>query len=588
MSTIQNGDARVILTPPSGYKITAKAGIIPYAAFTEKGWTLEQMEQHGYVEKVAPPPTEQDGVRVEINPKADSIHALRATISAIEIASAEEELPVVEAELQQAREVFAKTEATGDQSATHECRKWLQRVEREHRRLCEILKDQPRPKLTKPGDYIGASLQSEIFKGFTYVNDIHRIIGPAGFIYDKAKFDAHQRFAGRQYQMMIAGTKPTTSAWDAFVLSELQAGEKVEHCYFDPRDPPGHIKIKEGDRIVNTWRPVPIRMVEGDVSPFIDHLKTLYPDGWWLLLNYLKFMVQKKGTKCMWWPFLQGVPGNGKSFISDTLEYCIGYKFTQRPTPKNIDGQFNASLYGCLFLALEDIKETDDFGAMWDTLKPMVTQARLEIQPKGVDKVTREVCFNGIMNSNHRTGIKKDADDRRIAPFFSRQQRKSDLERDGLTDEYFEGLWAWALADGWAHVAYYLATDPIDADFSSTKCPVTTSTAEHVRLSRPIAQQILLAAVRAVKQGFKGGWVNMLKFHEELTRDPKTRYTSASKQQQHVEDLGYVPHPGLPEGQLTVPLPDGSHPVLYVASDHTTRVFTDAAQIAAAYLEAQK
>jgi Family of unknown function (DUF5906) len=574
--------------PPSGYTVTAKAGEIPYAAFTEKGWTLELMEQHGYVEKVEPPPAEQNMVRVGIHPNEAAINAVRATIYAIEISSAEEELPAVEAELQQAREKFANTELTGDQDTIHLAHKWVQRVEREHQRLCKILKDQPRPKLTQPGDYIGASLQAEIFKGFTYVNDIHRIIGPSGFVYDKAKFDAHQRFAGRQYQMMIAGTKPTTSAWDAFVLSELQAGEKVEQCYFDPRDPPGHIKMKEGNRIVNTWRPVPIRMVDGDVSPFIEHLKTLYPDGWRLLLNYLKFMVQKKGTKCMWWPFLQGVPGNGKSFISDTLEYCIGYKFTQRPTPKNIDGQFNASLYGCLFLALEDIKETDDFGAMWDTLKPMVTQARLEIQPKGVDKVTREVCFNGIMNSNHKTGIKKDADDRRIAPFFSRQQRKSDLERDGLTDEYFEGLWAWALADGWAHVAYYLATDPIDADFSSTKCPVTTSTAEHVRLSRPTAQQILLAAVRAVKQGFKGGWVNMLKFHEELTRDPKTRYTSANKQQQHAEDLGYVPHPGLPEGQLTVPLPDGSHPVLYVTSDHTTRVFTDAAQIAAAYLEAQK
>ena len=32
--------------PPSGYKVTAKAGEIPYAAFTEKGWTLEQIGEH--------------------------------------------------------------------------------------------------------------------------------------------------------------------------------------------------------------------------------------------------------------------------------------------------------------------------------------------------------------------------------------------------------------------------------------------------------------------------------------------------------------------------------------------------------------
>jgi hypothetical protein len=577
---------------PPGYKMTAKHSGATYSAFLAGGWTLALMEQHGHIEKVAPTPTPPTPtpptplVGIKLNPNAAAFEAAQRAEYAIEIAAAEEELPAAEAELRMARAAFAKYEALGDD--LHEHRKWVQRSEREVERLREVLKDRPPVTITKLGAYITGSVQTEIFKGFTYVNDIHRIIGPSGFVYDKPKFDAHPRFAGRQYQMSITNVRPTTSAWDAFVLSELQAGEKVEQCYFDPCDVPGHIKVKEGARMVNTWRPVPVRMIKGDVSRFTYHLETLYPEDWRLLLNYLKFMVQKKGTKCMWWPFLQGVPGNGKSFISDTLEYCIGYKFTQRPTPKNIDGQFNASLYGCLFLALEDIKETDDFGAMWDTLKPMVTQTRLEIQPKGIDKVTREVCFNGIMNSNHRTGIKKDADDRRIAPFFSRQQRKSDLERDGLTDEYFEDLWAWALADGWAHVAHFLATDPIDADFSHTKCPVTTSNAEHIRLSRPVAQQILLAAVRAVKHGFKGGWVNMLKYHDELTRDPKTRYISANKQQQHAEDLGYVPHPGLPEGQLTVPLPDHTHPVLYVTSDHPTQDLTDAAQIAAAYIEAQK
>jgi len=562
--------------------MAAKAREIPYAAFIERGWTLEQMEQHGYVEDLPPPAAPPAG----INPNAAAIDAARNAEYAIEIAAAEEDLPVVEAELSLARQVFAKTEALGDD--LHEPRKWVQRLEREVERLREVLKDQPQPAVTKLGAYITGSAQAEIFKGFTYVNDIHRIIGPSGFVYDKAKFDAHPRFAGRQYQMTITNTRPTSSAWDAFVLSEMQAGEKVEQCYFDPCDAPGHIKVKEGARMVNTWRPVPIRTVKGDVSRFTYHLETLYPEDWRLLLNYLKFVVQKKGTKCRWWPFLQGVPGNGKSFISDTLEYCIGYKFTQRPTPKNIDGQFNASLYGCLFLALEDIKETDDYGAMWDTLKPMVTQTRLEIQPKGVDKVTREICFNGIMNSNHKTGITKDEDDRRIAPFFSAQQHKAHLERDGLTEEYFDDLWAWASADGWAHVAHYLQTDPIDADFSHTKCPVTSSDAEHIRLSRPVAQQILLSAVRALKAGFRGGWVNMLKYHDELVRLPKTRNLAPNKEGKAASDLGYVPHPGLPDGQLTVPLPDSSHPVLYVTVDHATQDLTDAAQIAAAYLEAQK
>jgi Family of unknown function (DUF5906) len=565
---------------PQGYKMTMKAPGVAYAAFLENKWTVELMVQEGYLEKL---PVALEPVRTKAAIKVAKERELE-----IEIASAEEDLPRVQAELARAREAFVAAEKSGDQQRTHQGRKWVHRVEGDLKQLMEILGDRATTAQTNFRTYVASADMPAIFAGFTYVNDIHRIIGPSGFVYDSAKFDAHPRFAKRSYQMKNDGSGPDPSAWKAFIQSEVSTGEKVEQCYFDPRDPPGHIKMKENNRMVNTWRPVSIRMKEGDVTPFLQHLQKLFPTDWRILLNYLKFMMQHRGVKVTWWPFLQGVPGNGKSFISDTMEYCIGWKFTQRPTPKNIDGQFNASLYGCLFLALEDIKETDDFGQMWDTIKPMVTAERLEIQPKGIDKATREVCFNGIMNSNHKTGIKKDADDRRIAPFFSEQQFKAHLERDGLDEEYFDDLWTWAKGDGWAHVAYYLATDPIDADFNPKKCPVTSSEAEHTRLSRPPAQQILIAAVRALKAGFRGGWVNMLKLHEELVRVPKTRNLTPDKEYKIATDLGYEPHPGLTDGQLTLPLTDGTHPVLYVTADHPTRSITDPAAIAAAYQEAQK
>jgi hypothetical protein len=433
--------------------------------------------------------------------------------------------------------------------------------------------------------FIGASHMPEIFEGYTYVNDMHRIVGADGFIMDKAKFDAHPRFAKRIYIMTHALDKSSESAWDAFIQSEVSTGRKVRGAMFDPREEAGAVLEREGVEYINTWRPVNIEMVQGDVQPFLTHLSTLFED-WRLLLNYLKFMMQCKGEKAMWWPFLQGVPGNGKSFISDTMEYCIGHTYTQRPTPKNIDSNFNSTLYGCLFLAIEDIKLADEYGAFWETLKPMVTQLRLEIEYKGVDKLAREVCFNAIMNSNHKNGIRKEPDDRRIAPFFAKQQRKSDLERDGLNEEYFNKLWAWAEGGGWAHVAHYLATDPIDPGFSAKKCPVTSCTAEHIRVSRSPAEQEILEAVRCGSVGFKGGWVNLTKVNHLL--ESRRNRSSLDTRRAMVEGLGYVPHPGLPSGQVLTPLADTTLPILFVLPDHTSISVSDPAQIKAMYEAANR
>jgi hypothetical protein len=280
------------------------------------------------------------------------------------------------------------------------------------------------------------------------------------------------------------------------------------------------------------------------------------------------------------------MPGNGKSFINATMRYCIGKKFTQSPTASNLDSQFNASLYGCLFLAIEDIKVAEDYAKIWETLKPMITQTELEVQPKGVDKVTREVCFNAILNSNHKNGIRKEPDDRRIAPFFSRQQRVGDLERDGLTEKYFDRLWSWAQSGGWAHVAHYLNTDPIDPGFSATKCPITSSTAEHIAVSRSPAEQEILEAVRCGVTGFKGGWLNFVKVNNLL--DSKRSRASIATRRAMCEGLGYVPHPGLPGGQLLTPLNDSTVPVLYVTPDHPTIGVVDPTRIKQAYEAAQK
>lgn len=438
------------------------------------------------------------------------------------------------------------------------------------------------------GDVVVTGGQIELWQGCAYVEDIHRIVDAGGLLLDSSRFDV--RYGGREFIVDHKGGATCKSAWETFTKSEIAEFPQVRGTLFDPLSEPGLTVTRDGLKFINVYVPIEIRSEPGDVTLFTDHLKILFPKDWRILLNYLKFMVQHRGKKAKWWPFLQGVPGNGKSFISTTMQYCIGKRYTQKPTPKNIDSQFNASLYACLFIALEDVKVADDYGALWETLKPMITEDSIEIQPKGVDKVTREICFNGILNSNHKDGIRKERDDRRIAPFFAAQQRKADLVRDGLTPRYFVKLWGWAQADGWAHVAHYLATDPIDDEYNpATQCmvaPITSSTDEAIELSLGIVEQTLLEFSRLGEDGFRGGWVNMRKF--QLMARGLRKYLTPSKARSILESMGYAPHPGLDEGRLPIKLTDGTLTSLYVVDGHSSSEITDTMLIKQLYETAQR
>lgn len=438
------------------------------------------------------------------------------------------------------------------------------------------------------GDVVVSAGQIELWKGCAYVEDIHRIVDANGLLLDSARFDV--RYGGREYIIDHKGGAPCDSAWEVFTKSKIIEFPQVRGTLFDPLSDPGLTVTRDGLKFINVYVPIDIRAEPGDVTLFTDHLKILFPHDWRILLNYLKFMVQHRGKKAKWWPFLQGVPGNGKSFISTTMQYCIGKRYTQKPTPKNIDSQFNASLYACLFVALEDVKVADDYGALWETLKPMITEDSIEIQPKGIDKVTREICFNGILNSNHKDGIRKERDDRRIAPFFSAQQQKADLKRDGLTPAYFTKLWSWAQADGWAHVAHYLAHDPIDDEYNpATQCmvaPITSSTDEAIELSLGIVEQTLLDHARLGEAGFKGGWVNMRQF--ELMCRTLRKSLTPSKRRDILESMDYVAHPGLIDGRMPIKLTDGTLTSLYVKAEHSASGITDALLIKHLYETAQR
>ena len=56
----------------------------------------------------------------------------------------------------------------------------------------------------------------------------------------------------------------------------------------------------------------------------------------------------------------------------------------------------------------------------------------LEIEGKGVDQISADVCGNFMFNSNHKDAVRKTQNDRRFCVLFSAQQQAADLTRDGM------------------------------------------------------------------------------------------------------------------------------------------------------------
>jgi len=430
--------------------------------------------------------------------------------------------------------------------------------------------DAPAAPGTRPpiGDYLTLEQQLSLFAGCVYIQDIHQVMMPQGHTLSSEKFDAE--FSGYTFAVTPDGQRPAKRAWEAFLFSETYPFPKVKGMFFDPRKEPKAVEIRDGFTLINSYVPSIIVRRSGDVSPFLTHLYKLLPLGHdaQILLAYFAACVQHAGEKFQWWPLIQGVEGNGKSTLSYLLEYAIGERYSHWPKSAELGSKFNSAFYGKLLICCEDVYVSEARGSMWETLKPMITSPRLEIEGKGVDKVTRDVCFNGVMNTNHKSAIRKTANDRRIGPFFCAQQRKADLVRDGMTIDYFRKLRSWRLGEGKEIVADFLIRYEIPDEWNPARdcivCPDTTATKEAITAGLGAAEQEVLEAVAQGTPGFRGGWISSTALDRVLAAIGKGQVLARNKRREMLEAMGYVPHPALPEGRATTFDTDGTRPHLYL------------------------
>lgn len=453
-------------------------------------------------------------------------------------------------------------------------------------------------------EFMGPMQQLEHFAGCYYDSD-------TGTVYDVGRnrvftrdvFDVN--FGGFMFVLDPLNAKTTDSAWQAFTKSRVNVCPIVDELCFRPERGVGEI-VRDGRRtMLNSYVPHEVVTVAGDPSRFLAHMAKMIPDpnDLKILLSYAAAIIQYPGRKFQWWPVLQGVQGNGKTLIFSVLEYAMGQQYTHKPDPETMaktGNQFNSWIYRKLLILIEEIAvhEKRDF---LNAFKPVVTNERLPIEGKGVNQYTGDNRVNGMMATNKRNGVPIDRDERRYAIFYTAQQTREDLIRDGLVPAYFADMWDWLKGrEAYAHlgenyglavVTGYLASMQLEDAYNPARlsiwAPVTTSTTEALANSMGRAEQELADAIEEGRPGFAGGWVSS-KAVDTLIQETLRIRMLRSEREAMIMAMGYIPHPNLRGGRPNIIVnPDAGKPRLYVKPGHLSINELEPHRVALMYQKAQ-
>ncbi len=442
--------------------------------------------------------------------------------------------------------------------------------------------------------FLNAQAQAELFKGCVYLADQHKVLVPGGMMYRPDQFKAV--FGGFTFMMDARNERTSRNAFEAFTESQVLKCPVVDGTCFRPDLPYGAVVESEGRKRANIWWPANVRRIKGDVTPFLNQLARLFPNerDRSYFLYYMAGLVQFPGHKFQWFPLLIGAEGNGKSFFSRCVAFAVGHRYTHWPAADKLGSNFNAWLFGRLFYAIEDLK-IGDSTEVWEKLKPMITGENIEIEGKGIDQRTDEICGNFIANSNHKNAVRATANDRRVMHLHCAQETAADLLRDGITPEYISGLYDWAkLGDGYAMVAEFLHTVEIPPEFALAwlmgRAPRTSSTDAAIEAGLGRIEQEILEMVEREEPGFAGGWISSLSVDRLMDRMGRAAVVPPNRRRDMLRALGYDWHPALAatSGRVNnIVLPDAGKPKLYVRRDHASLTLTLPADVARAYSAAQ-
>jgi hypothetical protein len=130
--------------------------------------------------------------------------------------------------------------------------------------------------------------------------------------------------------------------------------------------------------------------------------------------NWLAWTVQHPAEQAEVAVVFRGGIGTGKGTLGNAMCRIFGQHARHLSTPEHMTGRFNAHLRQCCFLFGDECYGPKDKSAE-GTLKRLITEPTLEIEPKGRDTVTEPNRLHIMLASNNDWVVPAGAKERRFA-----------------------------------------------------------------------------------------------------------------------------------------------------------------------------
>jgi hypothetical protein len=229
---------------------------------------------------------------------------------------------------------------------------------------------------------------------------------------------------------------------------------------------------RDGCNTFNLYRPPQIP--HGDPSratPWLDLLRTLYPEHVDHVVGWCAHRVQRPGDKPNHALLFGGPPGIGKDSWLEPLKHAVGPWNFQEASPANLFEPFNPYVKAVILRISEarDMGDVNRYG-FHEHMKVLTAAPPdvLRVNEKNIREYAVVNVCGVIYTTNHRTdGLYLPADDRRHYVMWS--ERKP----EHFASDYWNKLWSWYAAGGLGHVAAYLAAHDLST-FDAKAPPLKT------------------------------------------------------------------------------------------------------------------
>ncbi|HEX6015403.1 MAG TPA: primase-helicase family protein, partial [Geminicoccaceae bacterium] len=181
--------------------------------------------------------------------------------------------------------------------------------------------------------------------------------------------------------------------------------------------------------VFNLWRGFGVEPKAGTWGTLKLHLRSVVCAGneehyrW--LLGWLAYCVQNPGNQAEVAVVLRGLKGTGKGMLGRLLMRVFRNHCLHITNPRHLVGNFNAHLVDALFLFLAEAFWAGDKQGE-GTLKALITERSLMIEPKGMDSFQMPNRLKILMASNNDWVVPASAGERRYLLLDVSDAKKGD------------------------------------------------------------------------------------------------------------------------------------------------------------------